>query len=170
MLQGNILARPWTHQDPHKISRERKLTFRIDEHTSIHEMITFLRTSHLRTREKKKKFPSKKKKKKQVHPFIKKKRTTSYRSNEKSSQHFKKKKKKDQRGLRVYTERRTLYIHFNLSFIQAHVTSSTFWQRLTSRSIHTHCSPPLRGPFKRDDRCLARDRHAHDSSGVALDI
>lgn len=35
--------------------------------------------------------------------------------------------------------------------------------------VHSHCSASCRGPFKRDDRCLARDRHAHDSR-VALDI
>lgn len=36
--------------------------------------------------------------------------------------------------------------------------------------VHSLCSASSRGPFKRDDRCLARDRHAHDSSRVALDI
>lgn len=65
---------------------------------------------------KKKKFPEKKKKRKE----------TSHKKKEE--------KKKD-----LYTreERKYIVFHFDLSFIHAHVTSSTFWQRSTSRSIHT---------------------------------
>lgn len=57
------------------------------------------------------------------------------KENSRSSQHLKKKK-----GPACVHERREkdyIIFHFNLSFIHAHVTSSTFWQRLTSRSIHS---------------------------------
>lgn len=47
-------------------------------------------------------------------------------------------KKKEEKKKDLYTreERKYIVFHFDLSFIHAHVTSSTFWQRSTSRSIH----------------------------------
>lgn len=46
-------------------------------------------------------------------------------------------KKKGPACVHERREKDYIIFHFNLSFIHAHVTSSTFWQRLTSRSIHS---------------------------------
>lgn len=97
---------------------------------------------------KKKKFPEKKKKRKET-------------------SHKKKKKKKGS----VHERREKVYCIPFRPFL--HPRARDFVNVLTAFNIpvHSRCSASCRGPFKRDDRCLARDRHAHDcSSRVALDI
>ena len=81
------------------------------------------------------------------------------------------KKKEEKKKGSVHERREKVYCIPFRPFV--HPRARDFVNVLTAFNIpvHSRCSASCRGPFKRDDRCLARDRHAHDcSSRVALDI